>query len=178
VALLRAVNVGGHNQIKMTELKRMCESMGFGRVQTYIQSGNVLFESASADGETLRRRISEQISATFGLSVDVVVRTVAELERVVRDCPFAADALAEGESLYVALLASAPSAEAAGRVMAVDGSGDQCRVVGREVYFLYRQPSHKSKLTNALFEKQLGVAATTRNWQTLGRLVALGKAMA
>ena len=172
VALLRGINVSGQKLIKMTELKRMFADMGFGGVQTYIQSGNVIFESAE-EPEPLRRRIEGGIQATFGFSVPVVVRTADELDRIIGDCPYPAAALPEGESLYVALLAEAPSQAGIDRLLAYNSEIDEFRLVGREIYIIYRQSAARSKLTNVLFEQKLGVSATSRNWQTVSKLAAL-----
>ncbi|HEY3367555.1 MAG TPA: DUF1697 domain-containing protein [Symbiobacteriaceae bacterium] len=177
IALLRGINVGGHKVIKMIELKRIFEAMGFGRVQTYIQSGNVLFES-EAESEPLRRRIEHEITAGFGFSVTVVLRTAVELERITASCPFLADELPAGESLYVSLLAEAPCQEGIDRLLACNCEIDEFRIVGREIYLLYRQSVVKSKLTNNLLERALGVPATTRNWRTMNTLADMGKAMA
>lgn len=178
VALLRGVNVGGHRPIKMPELQRMCAAMGFGQVRTYIQSGNVVFTSLESDEspEALRRRIEAEIAARFGFPVTVVLRTAAELERVIAGCPFAADALAEGESLYVALLADAPSPDAVERLRSSDSGSDEARVAGREVYLLYRRSMRDTPLTNAFLERTLGVAATTRNWRTMQTLADMASA--
>ncbi len=178
VALLRGINVGGHRLIKMPELKRMFEAMGFDRVRTYIQSGNVVFAPVEADeqAEALRRRIEAEIAARFGFPVTVVLRTAAELERVIAGCPFAADALAEGESLYVALLADAPSPDAVERLRSSDSGSDEARVAGREVYLLYRRSMRDTPLTNAFLERTLGVAATTRNWRTMQTLAGMASA--
>ena len=177
IALLRGINVSGHNLIKMAELKRMFEALGFSRVQTFIQSGNVLFESAEEAAE-LRPRIEQAITATFGMTVPVVLRTAAQLEQVITACPFPADSLPEGETLYVALLMDEPNQEGIERLRASVNGIDDFQVVGRELYMLYRQPIHKSKLTNNLSERKLGTIATTRNWQTINKLDALAKAMA
>lgn len=176
VALLRAINVGGHNMIKMAELKRMFEALGLGRVQTYIQSGNVLFESADEEAP-LRRRIEDEIRVFFGFPVTVVLRTAGQMEQVVEACPFAADNLKEGESLYVSLLAEAPSQEGIDRLLASHSDTDECRFAGREIYILCRQGISKSKFANNFLEQKLGVPATARNWQTMTKLVAMGKAI-
>lgn len=178
VALLRGINVSGHRLIKMANLQVMFRSMGLGQVQTYIQSGNVLFESEE-EAEPLRRRIEQQIHATFGFAdVPVVLRTAAELEQIVSDCPFPAGDLPEGESLYAALLADPPAPAAIDQLLGYTAVGDEFRLLDRTIYIRYRQSSHKSKLSNAFFEQKLGVWATTRNWQTLNKLVAMGRAMA
>jgi uncharacterized protein (DUF1697 family) len=171
IALLRGINVSGHRLIKMADLKRMFEAMGFGRVQTYIQSGNVLFASDDEAGP-LSQRLEAEIMRVFGFDVPVILRTPAEMERIVENSPF--PEMAEGESLYVSLLTEAPSPEGIERLSAYKGN-DEFRVVGLEVYVLYRAPVNQSKLANNLH--RLGVPSTSRNWQTMNKLVALGKSM-
>ena len=178
VALLRGVNVGGHRLIKMPELQRMFAAMGFNRVRTYIQSGNVVFAPVEADEslEALRPRIEAEIAARFGFPVTVVLRTAAELERIIAACPFTADALVEGENLYLALLADAPSPHAVERLLASESGSDEFRIMGREVYLLYRRSARDTLLTNAFLERVLGVAATTRNWRTVRTLAEMATA--
>ncbi|MFZ5825534.1 MAG: DUF1697 domain-containing protein [Bacillota bacterium] len=171
IALLRGINVSGHRLIKMSDLQQMFTGLGLGRVKTYIQSGNVLFESAEA-AEPLSRRIEQEIKAVFGFDVPVILRTAAELEGVVAHSPFTAG---EGESLYVSFLAEEPTEEGLNRLPADTGGVDEYQVVGREIYILYRQSAHKSKLSNSFFEQRLRMPATTRNWQTVTRLVDLSR---
>ena len=176
VALLRAVNVGGHNKIKMAELKRLFEEMGFGQVQTYIQSGNVLF-TATEEEQPLRQRVEGAIEATFSFPVTVVLRTAAELQQLLAACPFASDALGEGESLCVSLLADEPTQEGIERLLAYKAPFDEYRVLGREVFLLYRQRMSDSKLQNNFLEQKLSVRSTARNWQTITALAAKAREM-
>lgn len=176
IALLRGINVGGQKPIKMTELKQLFEAQGFGRVQTYIQSGNVLFMADRAE-EPLRRQLEREIAAAFGFPVTVALRTADELERLIAQCPFAADALREGESLYVSLLAEAPTPAGIDRLLACVSEVDELRLVGREVYLLLRQSIRLTLFTNAFLERKLGVPATARNWRTISKLADLGQAM-
>lgn len=169
VALLRGINVSGHNMIKMADLRQLCQQIGLQQVQTYIQSGNILFE-AEERAEPLRQRIEAVITATFGYTVPVLLRTAPEMEQIVKDCPFDTAGLAEGESIYVTLLAAAPTPEAVAGLPRHSGELDEYRILGREVYILCRQPYHKSKLTNQFFEQKLGVPATSRNWRTITTL--------
>jgi uncharacterized protein (DUF1697 family) len=162
--------------IKMTELKRLFEEMGFGRVQTYIQSGNVLFTAEEAE-QPLRQRIEGEIEVVFGFPLTVVLRTAAELRQLIANCPFEADALQDGERLYVSLLAEAPSQEGIEHLLAYNSEIDECRVVGRDVFALYWQRLSDSKLQNNLLEHKLGVRATARNWRTLNTLAPLARAI-
>lgn len=171
IALLRAVNVSGKNIIKMAALKQLCEGLGLGRVQTYIQSGNILFESDEAPS-LLRGRLEGAIAENFGLTVTVIMRTLPELASAAVACPFPAH-----DGLYVTYLEAEPSAEAVERLMGVQSEAEQVRVLGREAYLLYRDGAGKAKLTNAVLEKRLGLAATARNWRTTLKLLELAEAM-
>ncbi len=180
IALLRGINVGGKNIIKMAELKHTFEAMGMSRIQTYIQSGNVLFES-NEEEEPLRKRIEHELEAAFGFSATVVLRTAEEFKMVVANCPFSeeevseADASSEGESLYVSFLLEEPSREGIERLRAFKNEGDEYRAEGREVFLLFRHSIRKSKLANNLHK--LGVSSTVRNWKTINKLVALAQTM-
>lgn len=176
IALLRGINVGGKNMIKMAELKKMFEGLGLHRVQTYIQSGNVLFESEEND-IVLRKRIEEEITAVFGLSIIVVLRTAEELKKIVADNPFsdeeisAVEALSDKECLYVAMLLEEPTSEGIKSLGTYQNGGDTFRIEGREVYLLFDHSIRNSKLANNLH--RLGVPATVRNWKTVNKLIAL-----
>jgi uncharacterized protein (DUF1697 family) len=175
IALLRGINVGGHKMIKMAELKGLFEALGFQGVQTYIQSGNVLFQSEEADVAALRGRIEKEIEARFGFQVPAILRTAAELQQVVADCPFTADKLAEGESLYVYFLAEMPPEAGVAKLLASQSDVDEYRLVGRDMYLLCRQSIRDSIFTNAFLEKRLGVPVTSRNWQVTAKLAEMGR---
>ena len=172
VALLRGINVGGHRKIKMADLKGMFEALGFGAVRTYIQSGNVICRAVEAE-EPLRQRIEQQIAATFGFPVTVVLRTADEMARLIAACPYAPDALQEDENLYVALLPDAPDPQGIARLLAVRSEPDECRIIGREVYLLYRRSARDTLLSNNFLESRLGVSATSRNWRTITTLAGM-----
>ncbi len=176
IALLRGINVGGKNMIKMADLKRTLEAMGLSRVQTYIQSGNVLFESAE-DEEPLRRRVEREIETVFGIAVTVMLRTAEELRHVAANCPFTAAEIAQaestcvGECLHVAFLLEAPAQESIDRVSAYRSDADQFRIAGREAFLLFSDSIRTSKV--ALNLHKLNVPTTVRNWKTVNKLVAL-----
>lgn len=180
IALLRGINVGGKNIIKMADLKQMFEAMGFCEVKTYIQSGNVLFKS-DEDEELLCKKIEHEIEITFGFSVVVILRTAVELEQIIENRPFSEDAIleaessSEGESLYVALLTNTPSQEKIEHLKTYKSENEECQIKGREVFLLFRHSIRKSKLANNLHK--LDVSATVRNWKTINKLAVLAKAM-
>ncbi len=179
IALLRGINVGGKNKIKMADLQRMFESIGLIRVETYIQSGNVIFES-NKDEDTLRKKIEYGLETNFGFSTFVVLRTAAELERLIQACPFSEVEVAEaelsnseGESLYVSMLIKAPSQEKTELLNTYKSENDEYRIENRDIYLLLRHSIRNSKLANHL--QKLDVPQTVRNWKTIKKLHALSK---
>jgi uncharacterized protein (DUF1697 family) len=180
IALLRGINVGGKNIIKMAELKKVFEEMGLCDVKTYIQSGNVLFKS-NEDEESLRKKIEREIEESFGFSVSVILRSAEELEQIILNCPFSKEEVCEAEyvskaiSLYVSLLTHAPSKENIERLNVYRSESEEYKIVGREVYLLFRNSIRNSKLANNL--QKLDVPTTVRNWNTINKLVTLAKNM-
>lgn len=178
IALLRGINVGGKNIIKMAELKRLFESIGLSNVKTYIQSGNVLFKSAEAE-EVLVIRIEKAIETTFGFSVHVILRTAAELEKIIIDCPFTEKEISEAEeaskveSLYVSLMSHEPLKEKVESLNIYTSENDRFVIIGREVFLLFKHSVRDSKLASNLHK--LGVACTVRNWKTINKLVSIAR---
>lgn len=169
VALLRGINLGKHNKIKMADLKALFELNELKNVQTYIQSGNVLFESHKSP-EKLIDLIESAILTEFGYTVPVIIRTAAEVRSILERCPYSAEQLGEEESIHIILLGDIPAKESIEKLKLVD-SMDEWSIVGKEVYLLLRQSFHTSKLPNQL--KKLDVAMTLRNWNTMSKLSSL-----
>ncbi|WP_019230107.1 DUF1697 domain-containing protein [Sedimentibacter sp. B4] len=180
IALLRGINVGGKNIIKMADLKRVFESIGLCEVKTYIQSGNVLFISSETE-EFLCNKIEHEIEAVFSIPVKVILRTSMELEQIISNCPFSkdevteAETLSEVESLYVALLTHNPLKENIECIDVYRSESDKYHIVGRNIYLLFHHSIRNSKLANNL--NKLNVPITVRNWKTLSKLSALAKSM-
>lgn len=180
ISLLRGINVGGKNIIKMAELKRVFEGIGLREVQTYIQSGNILFKSNEGE-EALRKIIEHEIEAAFGFPVTVVLRTAEELKKIISNCPFSrekiseAESVSDAESLYVSLMIHTLSQEKIDILRAYRSDTEEYQVVGREVFLLFRNSIRNSKLANNLHK--FDVAATVRNWKTINKLAALAEAM-
>ena len=174
IAFLRGINVGGHKLIKMADLKQLLETMGLTKVQTYIQSGNVLFESEE-ESDQLRQQIEDHISTRFGFSVPVILRTSTELSRIIENCPFPVETLPEGESVHLSLMAELPTQEGIDLLQKFQGDEDEYQIEGREVYLYLRQSIRNSKLAIQL--QKLGVPSTLRNWKTMKKLAALAEAM-
>ncbi len=170
-ALLRAVNVGGRS-LAMAELRALFTELGHAAVQTYLQSGNVVFAAGTRDERRLRRRIEDGIRDRFGLEVPVMLRSHGELVAVLRANPYTA-ADDDPAHLLVMFLDAAPKAAA---VRAVDGAlhaPDVFSVAGREIYLHCPNGYGRSKLTNDFFERKLGVRCTGRNLRTVTKLAEL-----
>jgi uncharacterized protein (DUF1697 family) len=174
VALLRGINLGAHNKVSMADLRALFASLGAEDVATYVQSGNVVFRSSDAPGK-LTDAIEKRIRRDLGLSVTVLLRTQSQLSKVLAGNPFA-NHESEPTKLHVTFLADKPDRA---RIRQLDPKGaepDECRVIGHEIYLHCPSGYGRSKLSNAYFEKQLGVTATTRNWKTVTKLAELASA--
>ncbi len=175
IALLRGINVGGRNVLAMADLRAAMRELGFDNVATYIQSGNVVFDVAGAaaqDESALADRIAAAIAERDGLSVRVVLRTVAELTQAAAGHPDA-DSGIDSKLLHVAFLDAAPSAAAMAALDPRPYEPDGWTVVGRDVYVRYPNGSARSRLTLDVFERAFGVTATARNVNTVRKLVEL-----
>ena len=172
VAFLRAINVGGR-RAKMAPLRKLFEALGFFDVETYIASGNVIFDSPAEDTRELEQRIEDHLRESLGYEVATFVRSASELADISRYQPFdPLDLNAEGASLYIAFLQTPPSAGTEQKLMAFRSEVDDFRVNGREVYWLCRKKVSESSFSGALLEKTLGMPATIRNATTVKRLAA------
>ncbi len=166
VAFLRAINVGGHAVIKMTELKRMFESAGLKNVQTYIQSGNVIFESDEESADALEKQIESQLEKAAGYRIQLFVRTMRELRSIVSKSPFTATGT---ETVHVAFLSQKPDSKNGQALLAFKSEADDFALKGREVYNLLHD-REKSVFSNNFIEKILKIPATTRNLTTLKKI--------
>jgi uncharacterized protein (DUF1697 family) len=174
ISLLRGINVGGHKRIGMADLVQLCKTLGFDNVRTYLQSGNVLFESPDQDPGRLSDMISENISAKFGFSVNVIIRTSDELRRIILANPFAKEGLDSGK-YHVTFLSDIPSEAFQGSRMKGKDGLDRYVIIEREVYLFCPNGYGRTKLSNTFFEKKPGVFATTRNWKTVNTLAEMAE---
>ncbi|MFY2309643.1 DUF1697 domain-containing protein [Lysinibacillus fusiformis] len=176
VALLRGINVGGHNKIKMADLREALIPLGLQNIRTYIQSGNILFESTELE-EVLQKQIHETIQMNFDITSTVIIRTAEELQHIVNNCPFSqqdiaeASATAVGESLHVAFLPAAPTEENRHKYLCYENDQERCVIIGREVYLLFYKSIRNAKLSQQL--PKLEMPATVRNWKTIMKLTSM-----
>jgi len=172
VAFLRAINVGGHI-VKMGHLRQLFEALGFSNVETFIASGNVVFDSPSKNTKTLERKIEGLLGETFGYRVDTFVRSTSELANIAQYKPFDDSELeTDGNVLYVTFTSVEPTAEFKRKLLTFITEVDDFQVYGREVYCLSRKKLGESKFTGAQLEQILGMPATVRNANTVKRLAA------
>lgn len=166
VAFVRAINVGGTTIIKMTDLKRMFESFGLDNVQTYIQTGNVIFESPEKDASALEEQIERQLEDASGKRIQLFVRTIREVVAMVSVCPFHPK---NGETVHVVVLDTKPTKISVETLMSLRSEADDFVVNGKQAYNL-RRDRERSVFSNNFIEKILGVPGTTRNLTTMKKL--------
>lgn len=168
IAFLRGINVGGQKIIKMEKLKEIFESLQFQNVKTYIQSGNVMFESTE-DSPDILCKIEAELESVLGYKVTSIIRTADELEKVIKQNPFSTS---EGfEKQYVTFLHGEPAAEAVDRLMSYKNDVDDFCIINREVFLLCGKGYGKTKFSNHFLESKLDVLATTRNWKTINKVL-------
>jgi len=173
ISLLRGVNVGGHHKVKMDELRALYESLGFEDVQTYINSGNVLFRTAGRDLVRLRKRIEDAIESACGFRATVILRTPSDLRGVIARNPFAARPGMDPSKLAIHFLAADPSAAAREQVRAMDAAPEELHIDGRELYMYFPNGMARPKLSLPQVEKTLQVSGTSRNWNTVRKLLEM-----
>ena len=163
IAFLRAINVGGTKIIKMDHLKKTFESFGLQNVQTYIQTGNVIFEEQASPN--LEAQIEKQLEAALGYQVEVFIRSLDELTKIVKQDHFEPK---ETDTLHIVFLREKPNKALVDTLKKLDSPADEFAVIGREVYNL-RHDRDKSVFSNNFIEKIFGTA-TTRNITTLKKI--------
>jgi uncharacterized protein (DUF1697 family) len=171
IALLRAVNVGG-NMLNMERLREIFAELGFADVKTYLQSGNVLFGARGTPAQ-LAATIETRVSEETRLPVSVIVRTPAQLQRVIAANPFAKEADATPRMVHVTFLADAAPKAAAAAIGRLRAGADRWQVAGSEIYLCCPEGYARTKLNNTALERAIGLRATTRNWNTVKALYAM-----
>ena len=172
IALLRGVNVGGKNRLAMDDLVKAFSDLGCLNVQTYIQSGNVVFAAPAAVARRLPPLLSKRIAERFGIVSPVVVRSAKELAEVVAGNPFVG-AGADEKTLHVVFLASEPDERLLRKLDPRRSPGDSFLVVRREIYLYLPKGVARTKLTTAYFDSALATTSTMRNWRTVRQLQAM-----
>jgi uncharacterized protein (DUF1697 family) len=170
VSLFRGINVGGHQAVRMNDLKDLHESLGLKDVATYIQSGNVVFTGDAADPAQLARQIEESFAQKFGFHVKVMVRTAAEFSDIIDNSPFQNQPAKESKWIVVLFLASRPDSTALADIQKTYDGPEELFLIGQELYIYYPNGIGRSKLPLPLIEKKLKTVGTGRNWNTVLQL--------
>lgn len=173
LALLRGINVSGHNMIKMDALKKMLENMGFQNVETYIQSGNVFLDSEDANAAGVGFKIKQEIAKVFGYDVPVVMVSKNDLELCFINNAFLMEKGCDLKKLYVAFISKELTAVALNDLKISNFKPDEAAIDGNRIYIKYAIGAGKTNLDQKYIEKKLNAVATIRNWNTITTLLEM-----
>jgi len=169
VAFLRGINVGGKNKIKMETLREVFAALGFTNVKTYINSGNVIFETDETDDKKLAEKLETAIEKEFSLKIKVMVRTVSEIEEIVKNNPFAGQ-FEDDKDLHVFFLDEELPEEKRELLLSHNNENEMFAVRNREIFCLLRVSVLDSLIGKDYIGKKLKVSATARNWRTVKKI--------
>ena len=171
ISILRGINVGTGRKVPMADLKKLCQNMGLENVQTYIQSGNVVFELPQPESVSeLETRLHKAFTETFGFDIPVIIRSAKEWAESISQNPFLKEENLDIERLHLTCLKELPSPELVEKIRLFQFLPDRYEVIGRDVFIFCAAGYGTSKLVNSFFESKLKTSATTRNWKTVVKL--------
>lgn len=170
VTFLRGINVVGKNKVKMETLREVCAALGFENVRTYINSGNVIFETAKTADKKLAAAIAAAIEKEFSLSIKVLVRSVAEIKEIIANNPFAGQFESE-KDMHVLFLDDELPEEKRDQLLSKNNQNEIFAVGTREIYCLLRISFPDSLLGKDFVGRTLKVSATARNWRTVNKVL-------
>jgi uncharacterized protein (DUF1697 family) len=173
LALLRGINVSGHNMIKMDALKKMLENMGFQNIETYIQSGNIFFDSEEENAASVGFKIKQEISKVFGYDVPVIMISKTDLELCFKNNPYLKEKECDIKKLYVAFISKELTAAAINDLKISNFKPDEAAIDSNRIYIKYAIGAGKTNLDQKYIEKKLNVVATIRNWNTVTKLLEI-----
>jgi uncharacterized protein (DUF1697 family) len=173
IALLRAVNLPGHNKVSMKELCALFGKLGFANTGSLLQSGNIVFDGGAYDTAKLETLLEDETKKALGVETDYFVRAGVEWKRMIAALPFPDEAKSDPSHLAAFVLKQTPMRGAERKLNEAIKGHEYARVVGASAYIVYPDGFGRSKLTNAVVEKALGVRGTARNWNTVLKLAAL-----
>ena len=172
-AMLRGINVGGQKRLLMTTLREIFEGSGFTNIKTYVQSGNVVFESGEQDRSVLAKRIEAHIEQTCGYPVQVFIRQAQELKRILAGNPFLDNRNEDPSKLHVTFLYQSPPETRWSKLIPPGDILDELAIGELAIYLFCPTGYAKTRLSNSFFERRLGMPVTTRNWNTVNALYKL-----
>lgn len=167
LALLRGINVSGHNMIKMEALKTVLEAAGFQNVQTYIQSGNVFVDTVETNAAAVGFKIKQELFKNFGHEVPVVVIAKSDLDACLNNNPFLKEKEVDTKKLYVAFISTTLKDTSINDLKISQFKPDEARIDGNKIFIKYAVGAGKTRFDQKYIEKKLNVVATIRNWNTV-----------
>jgi uncharacterized protein (DUF1697 family) len=173
LALLRGINVSGHNMIKMDLLKKALESIGFENVETYVQSGNVFVSTVEESAAKVGFLIKQEIFKTFGHDVPVIVLAAADLEACFANNPFLKEKELDTKKLYVAFVSKELRSDSINDLKISQFKPDEAIIDGSRIFIKYAVGAGKTRLDQKYIEKKLNLTATIRNWNTVTQLLKM-----
>ena len=173
ISLIRGINVGGHKTVKMDQLRKAVEAVGFEKVRTYVQSGNLVFQGSKQSAASVSKKIESVILKKFGHEASVITKTPEELKAAIEENPFLQNRAITAERLYLTFLSGCPEAANVKRLDAVSSGDDEYRWLDDVIYFHLPNGAGNSKLATAPLEKWCSLRATTRNWRTVNNLLQM-----
>jgi uncharacterized protein (DUF1697 family) len=176
IALLRAVNMAGHNSIKMKELSEMFAGMDHPEAKIFIQSGNVVLQSDD-DSDKLSAEIAAAIKQEFDLDIAVMIRTAGEVQELAARNPYLREENFNGSKMAVVFLNKVPSAEALKKMEEINFPPDKYCIDGKEIFIYCPNGFGRSKLSTNFFERKLNVFGTARNWKTINSILDIAEKM-
>lgn len=173
IALLRGINVSGQKIIKMADLRSHLSELGYENVQTYIQSGNVVFSSATDDMVQLEMDIAQKIKEKYRFEVPVLIKTALDFEEALQQCPYVDDPEKENNRIAFTFLAGKPESGNIKKLMEKDFSPEEWHIEGKNVFLYYPNGAGKAKLSNNFIESRFKTKATSRNLKTVLKLIEI-----
>ena len=173
IAILRGINVSGQKKIKMQDLHEQLKNLNFYNTRTYIQSGNIIFESEENNSDKIKNSIENCIQDGFGFDIPVIIRTKGEFKEIIDRNPFMKRPQIKLDKLHVTFLSNIPELDKLSDLKNVNFLPDEFVISGKEVYIYCPDGYGKTKLNNTFFEKKLAQNATTRNWKTVNKLLEI-----
>jgi uncharacterized protein (DUF1697 family) len=173
VALLRAVNVGGTGKLAMADLKALAADIGLGEPRTLLQSGNLVFEAKDRPAAALEKLLEREMAARLGIETGIMVRTASALRAAMDSNPFTKEAKTDPSRLHVHFLKAPASATRVAALAAAVKGREVVKGAGCEIFLYFPDGAGNSKLTGAVIERHLGARGTSRNWNTVTKLVEM-----
>ena len=175
ISMLRGVNLGPHNRIKMDALRALYASLKLEDPRTYVQSGNVIFRTRETNSAALAKKIQAAIERKFGFQPSVILRTTDELREAIAATPFSSSRKLEPGKILITFLSGEPGPEAQTALAAWKSYPEEVHLLGRELYIYFPNGAGKSKLPWSSVEKLMKVTGTARNWNSVLNMLAIAE---